>query len=153
MKNSQVILTLSISLIFLMLLGCTACDKTAQETSGVPPTSSSGTISPTTTPVTTTPSYGGAVIPALEGEGPNDIWLGDYEARPNVLVVERGTTVTFTNQDYWKPITLVSDDGLFAANIEPTGGTFSYVFEDAGTFGYTIDPYSGVWQGAVIVTE
>ncbi len=48
---------------------------------------------------------------------------------------------------------MVSDDGLFAANVEPTNGTFSYLFDTAGSFGYSIDPYSGVWQGVVIVVE
>jgi plastocyanin len=105
------------------------------------------------TATTSLPNYGGAIIPANEGQSPTEIWLDNYEARPNALVVTKGTTVTWVNHDYWKPLTVVSDDGLFAANVEPTNGTFSYLFDTAGSFGYSIDPYSGVWQGVVIVVE
>jgi len=128
----------------LALFGCAGHPETSIR--------SSSTAVPVSVPASTLPSYGGAIIPALEGEGPADIWLANYESRPNVLIVEKGTTVTWTNNDFWKPLTVVSDDGLFAANVEPSGGTFTFLFEDVGTFGYTIDPYSSVWQGVVIVT-
>ncbi len=138
-----------------MLVGCASHEEIITNTTLLisPSTTPSGT--PSATVNTTSPLlyYRGAFISALEGEGPADIWLLNYESRPNVLIVKMGTTVTWTNYDYWKPLTVVSDEGLFARNIEPTGGTFSYLFEYAGTFGYTIDPYSGVWQGVVIVVK
>jgi plastocyanin len=134
-----------------MLVGCTNHEKMIGNTTLV--ITSSITPSRTANATSTRPSYGGAVISALEGEGPADIWLVDYESRPNVLIVKMGTTVTWTNYDGFKPLTVVSDDGLFASNIEPTGGTWSYLFEYTGTFGYTIDPYSGCWRGVVIVVE
>lgn len=96
--------------------------------------------------------YNGAFIPAREGQGPADIWLVEYECIPNVLMVKMGTTVTWTSFDF-KPLTIVSDAGLFASNIEPARGTFSYLFDYPGTFGYSIDPYSGCMGGAVIVVE
>jgi plastocyanin len=129
-----------------MLVGCASHEEIIANTVLVIP---SATINKTST-IT---DYHGAIIPALEGEGPAEIWLNNYESRPNALIVAMGTTVTWTNNDYWKPLTVVSDDGLFASNIEPSGGTFSYLFEYTGTFGYTIDPYSGVWQGVVIVVK
>jgi plastocyanin len=137
----------------LMLVGCAGHEVIIANTTLVIPSSIQPSSTPSATVNTTPalPSYHGAVIPALEGEGPADIWLDNYESRPNVLIVTISTTVTWTNNDYWKPLTVVSDDGLFASDIQPSGGKFSYLFEYAGTFGYTIDPYSGVWQGVVIV--
>jgi plastocyanin len=112
-------------------------------------------VMPSATPNNTSafPDYGGAVIPAHDGAGSNEIWLDDYESRPNVLIVATGTTVTWINYNNGKPLTVVSDDGLFASDIEPPAGKFSYLFEYPGAFGYTIDPYSGVWRGVVIVVK
>ena len=61
-----------------------------------------------------------------------------------------GTTVVFKNLDIVS-FTVVSDDGLFAGNMTPDRGTWSYTFEDAGIFGYTIDPYNEELRGEVIV--
>ena len=97
------------------------------------------------------PNYGGEVIPAREGQGPTEIWLDDYECIPNVLIVQKGATVTWTSFSF-QPLAVVSDDGLFAGSVEPKR-TWSYVFTNTGTFGYTVDPYSGAWRGVVIVTE
>lgn len=130
----------------LMLINCANHEQIIANTTLVIPPA-------TVDPISTLLYYHGAIVPALEGEGPAEIWLSNYECRPNVLIVATGTTVTWTNNDYWKPLTVVSDDGLFASNIEPSGGTFSYLFEYPGSFGYTIDPYSGVWQGVVRVMK
>ena len=140
MIYSRLMLSMIVTLV--ILIGCTR----------PPASSTSSTVVETPATSSTMPSYGGAFIPALDGQGPTDIWLGDYESRPNVLIVEKGTTVTWTNNDFWKPVTVVSDDGLFVGNVEPSGGTYTFLFEDAGNFGYSVDPYSGVWRGLLIVT-
>ncbi len=164
LKKFYLILAIAALPVLLTPAGCESGAVTTGETASgmttstppvvtTPSTPPSATTSAANTPTTTLPNYGGAIIPADEGQGPAEIRLYNYECRPNVLVVTIGTAVTWINYDYWKPLTVVSDDGLFAANVEPTGGPFTYVFNTPGSFGYTIDPYSGVWQGVVIVTE
>lgn len=115
------------------------------------PTTSNSTLTPTTLkPTTTSPSYAGKVVPAQPGEGPADIWVDKYSCYPNVLTVEIGTKVTWTNYDIVF-FTIVGKDGLFLGSMEPNGGQWSYTFEDAGFFGYSIDPYNDTVMGEVIV--
>jgi plastocyanin len=108
----------------------------------------SGTIN--STPAT--PSYKGQVIPAQPGEGPAEIWVDKYDCSPNVLIVKAGTTVTWMNLDYIA-FTVVSEDGLFAGNMTPDKGTWSYLFANPGSFGYSVDPYNAELQGEVIVVK
>jgi len=112
----------------------------------------SGTEPATTNATPATPSYKGQVIPAQAGEGPTEIWVDKYDCSPNVLIVKAGTTVTWTNYDYIS-FTVVSDDGLFAGNMTPDKGTWSYRFDNPGSFGYSVDPYNAELQGQVIVVK
>jgi len=136
----------------MMVAGCTDYGRPVGTTSVIPSliipsTTASGTTNSAPLP----PDYGGEVILAREGEGPTDIWLDNYECIPNVLTVVRGTTVTWTSFEF-KPLGIISEDGSFSGNIEPKL-TWNYNFATTGTFGYSIDPYSGVWRGVVIVIE
>ena len=128
---------------YLMMVGCTKHENIIGNTTSVIPSTTINAIS-------TPPSYNGKVVLARPGQGPADIWVDKYDAYPNVLTVEMGTTVTWKNLDIVS-FTVVSDDGLFAGNFEPNGGTWSYLFDDPGYFGYTIDPYNGELLGVVIV--
>ena len=53
----------------------------------------------------------------------------------NPLVVPKGTTVIWTNNDS-VPHTVTADDGSFDSGSLSTGQTFSHTFDDAGTFTY-----------------
>ncbi len=113
-------------------------------------TSISTATSTTSDPTTTASSYDGQVVLALAGEGPADIWIDKYYCYPNVLTVEMGTKVTWTDFDIVS-FTVVSNDGLFAGNIDSYGGKWSYLFAEPGYFGYSVDPYNGELRGVVIV--
>jgi plastocyanin len=94
--------------------------------------------------------YNGESVPARAGEGPDDIWVINFECAPNVLTVKAGTAVTWTNLDF-KIFVVVSDTGLFNGYLQAHGGTWSYTFDSPGAYGYSIDPYNDVANGMVIV--
>jgi plastocyanin len=72
---------------------------------------------------------------------------GEYT--PRNITVPVGTTVTWNNTDV-KEHSVISDDGLFSANIE-VGETFSYTFTKPGIFVYRADIYA--MDGKVTVEE
>ena len=72
---------------------------------------------------------------------------GEYT--PRNITVPVGTTVTWNNTDV-KEHSVVSDDGLFSANLE-VGETFSYTFTKPGIFVYRSDIYA--LDGKVTVVE
>ncbi len=67
---------------------------------------------------------------------------GDYpgEFIPDIAHVDKGTNVTWTNNDI-KEHTLISDNGLFNQQLAP-GANFSYTFQAAGNFTYHCDRYN-----------
>jgi plastocyanin len=129
-----------------LMAGCMKHENIIENPTSVIP---STTSNPTNTP----PSYAGRVSLARPGEGPNEIWADKYGVYPNVLTVTMGTTITFKNLDAVTQFTVVSYDGLFAGNITPEGGTWSYTFRDPGIFGFSFDPYNAELMGEVIVLE
>ena len=68
---------------------------------------------------------------------------------PATVTISVGTTVTWTNNDS-APHTVTTRDTLFDSSNLSRGATFSYTFEQSGTFEYycTIHPYM---TGKVIV--
>lgn len=55
---------------------------------------------------------------------------------PAALTVKAGSTVTWTNHDQ-EPHTIASDSGLFRSGALDTNDSFSYRFEQPGTYHYT----------------
>ena len=76
---------------------------------------------------------------------------GNYngEYTPRNITVPVGATVTWNNTDV-KEHSVISDDGLFSANLE-VGETFSYTFTKPGIFVYRSDIYA--LDGKVTVVE
>jgi plastocyanin len=64
--------------------------------------------------------------------------IADFAFSPESLEVEAGTTVTWINNDS-APHTVTSDDGAFDSGTLETGDTFSFTFDEAGTFAYHCD--------------
>jgi plastocyanin len=65
----------------------------------------------------------------------------DYSV--NVLMVELGTTVTWTNDDPGMPHSVTAVDGSFDSGVLQAGGTYSYTFDKPGDFEYfcTLHPW------------
>jgi len=60
----------------------------------------------------------------------------DFMFAPTTLTVKPGSTVTWTNQD-GEPHTVVSDKGLFRSGALDTNESFSFRFDQPGTYHYT----------------
>ncbi len=79
-----------------------------------------------------------------------EVMIKDFAFSPSTLTVKKGTTVTWTNEDS-APHTATSGDVFDSGNLG-TGQSFSYTFDEAGTFDYicTIHPSM---EGAIIVGD
>jgi hypothetical protein len=149
-------LFVSIVLLLLIALPATAGCNHYEVTSGneTKVTTDAPTVS-TTLPIATGDgiSWGGEFVPPREGQGDHDIRVWNFECAPNVLIVKTGTTVTWQNLDF-KPFDVISEEPeLFNGEILALGGTWSYTFYKAGTFGYTISPYDASCRGIVVVQD
>ena len=65
----------------------------------------------------------------------NSVTISGFSFSPGSLAVAKGTTVTWTNKDATTH-TVVSDDGVFNSGDLAPNGTFSYTFNNTGTFPY-----------------
>jgi plastocyanin len=61
--------------------------------------------------------------------------IADFAFVPPSLTVAVGTTVTWTNDDYYTH-TVTSDAGVFNSSDVAPGSSFTYTFNSAGTFSY-----------------
>ena len=61
--------------------------------------------------------------------------IDNFTFGPSTLVVARGTTVTWTNGDDI-PHTIVATDKSFKSRVLDTDESFSYTFENPGTYPY-----------------
>ena len=79
----------------------------------------------------------------------NSVTMANFAFSPATLNVPVGTTVTWTNND-GTTHTVTSDTGVFNSGDISPNATFSYTFNNTGTFTYhcSIHPYM---QGTVIV--
>jgi len=81
----------------------------------------------------------------------HDVVIDNFSFGPSTITVSRGTTVTWTNKDD-DPHTVVADGDpkLFKSKALDTDDSFTFTFNDAGTFKYfcTIHPRM---QGTVVV--
>lgn len=69
------------------------------------------------------------------GSSGNTVSISGYAFNPASLTVSTGTTVTWTNND---SVThnITSDTGAFSSSDLGPGQTYSYTFNQAGTFAY-----------------
>jgi plastocyanin len=70
-----------------------------------------------------------------------ELEISGFAFKPNTITIEVGTTVTWTNMDS-APHTVTTRETLFDSGRMSTGDTFSYTFEQSGTYEYycTIHP-------------
>lgn len=96
------------------------------------------TSAPTTTPQPTVPA---GVAVEIKG----------FAFNPLTVSISKGTTVTWTNSDS-APHTVTSVSGAFDSGRLNQGSTFSYTFNQAGTFEYECTIHPSIVHGKVIVT-
>ena len=64
----------------------------------------------------------------------NAVTISDFKFRPQTLEVSKGTRVTWTNKDKDQH-SITADNGDFDKTLN-AGQSFSYTFEESGTFTY-----------------
>src|SRR3982751_2905544 len=79
-------------------------------------------------------SYGNNTPPP-SGSNSNKISISDMSFVASSTTVTKGTTVTWTNNDYTTH-TVTADDNSFSSNYLNQGETYSYTFDSIGTFKY-----------------
>src|SRR4030042_3166627 len=82
------------------------------------------------------------------------IELRDFRFNPDMVTIKQGTTVTWVNKD-GVTHTVTSgvrdnESGLFDSGNINSGATFSYTFNEKGTFDYFCVPHSGM-DGTIVV--
>jgi plastocyanin len=73
---------------------------------------------------------------AAETSDPTKIVVKDFMFMPNSLTVKAGSTVTWANMDD-EPHTVVSNTGLFRSAAMDTNESFSFKFDQPGTYHFT----------------
>jgi plastocyanin len=124
------ILIIGLLVIFVLISGCTTTTTTRP-------------AAPTESP---TP---GATTPA-QTSTEQKINIKDFNFVPNIAEVPKGTTVTWTNEDN-APHTITSVSGSFDSGSIDPGKTYSYKFDQAGTFEYSCTIHPSIPHGKVIV--
>jgi plastocyanin len=82
----------------------------------------------------------------------NAVNISNFAFVPATLTAPVGTTVTWTNKDE-EPHTVVSNDGsTFHSAGLGTDGTYSFTFQNAGTFDYVCSIHP-MMHGTVVVTK
>jgi plastocyanin len=74
--------------------------------------------------------------PALAANDPNTIVVKSFMFTPTNLKVKAGTKITWMNKDE-EPHTIASDAGAFRSSALDTDESFSYKFDQPGTYHYT----------------
>ena len=115
--------------LFVMILGCSAQQTQQQAQQSITPTQATG-----------------AEPAAASG---SSVLINGFSFRPKELNIAKGTSVTWTNQEPTKH-TVISDDGKFESTVMAEGKSWSYTFNDAGTFTYHCSIHPGM-TGTVIV--
>jgi plastocyanin len=87
--------------------------------------------------------------------GSRAVRIDTFQFRPDVLEVALGSEVIWTNEDDIEHTatsgTPDSPDGMFDGDLDGTGATFSFAFDDAGTYEYFCDIHQGM-RGEIRVT-
>lgn len=79
--------------------------------------------------------------------------IGAMTFSPATVTVKAGTTVKWTNTDYYSPHTITADNGSsFNSGNIASGSSFSYTPAAAGTFPYHCNVHSGM-TGTLVVTN
>lgn len=88
-----------------------------------------------------------ATSPSNKATGANSITIQGFAFSPEVLTINKGETVTWTNNDSAVHNVV---GGILKSNDLAKGQTFSYTFSETGTFDYICTHHSSM-KGKIIV--
>ena len=81
--------------------------------------------------------------------GANEVWIQGVAFDPSTITVTTGTTITWTNKDAIGH-SVTSDNGVFDSGILNPTETFSYTFNDTGTFAYHCKVHSSMTASVIV---
>ncbi len=151
MEKKWIILVLVIAV---LISGCTTTTTTQ---TNPPPQTPTVTATPTaTTPVVTTAQpTPTATTPVATTAQPTpasvSVNIKGYTFVPDTVTIPKGTTVTWTNGDSVSH-TVTSISGEFDSGSIDPGKTYSFTFNQGGTFEYGCSIHTTIPHGKVIVT-
>jgi len=129
---------LSVSLIFLFVTGC------AQQV----PTQQQAAQTGNTAPATVT----GENASNSPQQNQKTISILNYVFDPATVTIKTGTTVTWVNNDpISHKIVSVTNPPVFSSDNISQGGSYSFTFTTAGTFGYFCQIHP-MMKGSIVVT-
>ena len=122
MKKYNILALVALAGVMVMVAGCTS--------------SSSPSPSPASSAVTSTTTQ-------------NSVAIQNYAFNPSTLTIQKGADVTWKNYDSVQH-TVVSDSSAFSSPLLRTGNTYTFQFNDSGSFPYycSIHPYM---KGTIVV--
>jgi len=133
MKKTFFIGLLVMLVMVVLISGCTTTTTTTPATQTPAPTQTSApTPTPTPTPVSV------------------DIKSSTFV--PGTVGISKGTTVTWTNDDGVRHTVTSVPQGTFDSGPIDPGKTYSYTFNQAGTFEYSCTIHPSIPHGNVVVT-
>jgi plastocyanin len=90
------------------------------------------------TAVAVTLLWGGAICmpSAAQAPDPNRVLIKEFMFAPNPLTIKAGSTVTWVNMDD-EPHTVVSNTRMFRSSAMDTKESFSFKFDEPGTYHFT----------------
>ncbi len=75
--------------------------------------------------------------------------IKDFAFNPATITVQKGTTVTWIQKDSTRH-TATSDEGIFDSGLLSLDQSWSYTFNEAGTFKYHCTPHPNM-KGTIVV--
>lgn len=113
------------------------------------PTPVGATPTPTLQPPSPTPTPALVPTPAVPPGG-SGVSMGDDFFTPRSLSISAGASVTWTNAGR-RPHSVTGDDGLWDSGMLGSGQSFSFTFQNAGTYAYNC-AYHGGMAGTIVVS-
>ncbi|MCW5878781.1 MAG: cupredoxin family copper-binding protein [Anaerolineales bacterium] len=152
MKSTNRLIAISV-LLMLLLVACSAPatppEETPAETLEVEHTAAH-TDAPAETEAQT------EAEPDAPADESASITISNFSFRPGSLTVKAGTTVTWRNAED-SPHTVTADDGSFTSGTLSLGDSFSFTFDQPGTYDYYCEFHGGSghtgMSGTIVVEE
>ena len=136
MKKHLILVLVVIAGATVMIAGCTSSSSPSPS-----PITSMATSSPSLSPVTST---------ATSTASQNSVAIQNYAFNPSTLTIQKGATVTWKNYDSVQH-TVTSDSGAFSSPRLSTGDTYTYQFNNTGSFSYHCSIHTYM-TGTIVVT-
>jgi len=136
MKKHLILVLVVIAGATVMIAGCTSSSSPSPS-----PVTSTTTSGPSPSPVTST---------TTSVANQYSIAIQNYAFNPSTLTIPKGVTVTWKNYD---PVqhTVTSNSGIFSSPLLSTGDTYTYQFNNTGSFSYHCSIHTYM-TGTIVVT-